>query len=381
VVRTEPPNLAPRQAVVDSATPAIIGSLDVSRTSLTVKHGEHVTGAQFNNATLDEALSQAVKVRVIEGFSSEAANQTMFGLTMAEGAAILGEATVQTDGSWLAQIPPYVPVHLQPIDEFDLAIRSQTTWMQGMPGEGRVCGGCHEDRSGANAPGGQMLTIAGAKGPENFMLPIKDRIEFPWSYADDAANPREIQKLLNAKCVSCHNETKNGDSAQEFYSVTMTDKVSGTSTTYPIPRLDLTDRAITVTYDRNTKSWPASYVSLFYPAALSMEMGQGAMVTGTVPPKWAVPSDARHSAMIEKLNITSSKTATTYAWPMGQPFSDTAIHGATRTDHAAVAGLTRDELVMLVRTIDMGGQFYARQNTQFVAVAALADPVAGGKTP
>jgi hypothetical protein len=160
VAQTEPPDRSSRQAVVDSSTPATIGSIDVALTSLTSKHGEHVSGAQFDNATLDEALRQAVRVRIIEGFSSEAANQTMFGLTMAEGAAILGEAEVQTDRSWLAQIPPYVPVHLQPIDEFDMAIRSQTTWIQGMPGEGRVCGGCHEDRTGSNVGAGQQLTIA-----------------------------------------------------------------------------------------------------------------------------------------------------------------------------------------------------------------------------
>jgi hypothetical protein len=206
------------------------------------------------------------------------------------------------------------------------------------------------------------------------MIPIKERVEYPWAYADDTTNPRELQKLLNTRCVSCHNETKNGNGPQEFYTVTMTDKVTGTSTEYQIPRLDLTARPITVTYDRNTKSWPASYVSLFYPAALEMEMGRGAEVTGTVPPKWAVPSDARHSAMIEKLNITSTKTPTSYAWPLGQAFSDPNIQGGTRTDHAAVAGLTRDEAVMLIRAIDMGGQFYARQNTQFVAFGN--DPVA-----
>jgi hypothetical protein len=333
-----------------------------------------VSGAQFENTPMDVALAQAVKVRVIEGFSSEAANQTMFGLTMAEGAAMLGEAPVQADGSWLAKIPPYVPVHLQPVDEFDLAIRSQTTWIQGMPGEGRVCGGCHEDRTAANVPGDQAQTIAAAKGAVNFMSAIKDRVEYPWAYADDASNPRELQKLLNNRCVSCHNETKNGNGAQEFYTVTMTNKVTGMATAYQIPRLDLTDRPITVTYDRNTKAWPASYVSLFYPAALEMEMGEGTEITGTVPPKWAVPSDARHSAVIEKLNITSTKVATTYAWALGQAFSDTNIQGGTRTDHAAVAGLTRDETVMLIRAIDMGGQFYARQNTQFVAFSN--DPVA-----
>ena len=374
VVRSAPRELGSRQNTASASDPTLIGSLDVSRTSLTSKHGEHVSGAQFDDTPMDVALAQAVKVRVIEGFSSEAANQTMFGLTMAEGAALLGEAPVQADGSWLAQIPPYVPVHLQPVDEFDLAIRNQTTWIQGMPGEGRVCGGCHEDRTAAIVPGDQAQTIAAAKGAVNFMIPVKDRMEYPWAYADDSANPRELQKLFDQKCVSCHNETKNGDGPQEFYTITMTDQVSGDATVYQIPRLDLSDRPITVTYDRHTKPWPASYVSLFYPAAMEMEMGRGTEVTGTVPPKWAVPSDARHSALIEKLNIASSKTSTRYAWPLEQPFSDSNIRGETRTDHAAVAGLTRDETVMLIRAIDMGGQFYARQNTQFVAFSN--DPVA-----
>src|SRR5262249_1813843 len=139
---------------------------------------------------MDEALGQAVKVRIIEGFSSEASpGTTMFGLTMAEGAAILGEAKVNSDGSWLAEIPPYLPVHLQPVDEVELSIRSQTTWIQGMPGESRVCGGCHEDRSAPALPADQQLTVASGKGPENFNTPISDRTEYPWSYANDAANP------------------------------------------------------------------------------------------------------------------------------------------------------------------------------------------------
>ena len=51
----------------------------------------------------------------------------MFGLTMHEGAAVLGEAPVNADGSWLADVPPYLPIHLQPIDKFGLSIRSQGT--------------------------------------------------------------------------------------------------------------------------------------------------------------------------------------------------------------------------------------------------------------
>lgn len=366
IVRDEPPPIGAIQNSQDPTIPTLLGSVDVRQTSLGSIHEERVTGAQFGDGvSIDEALREAVKVRIIEGFSSEGApGVTMFGLTMAEGAALLGEATVHADGSWSAQIPPFIPVHLQVVDEFDLAIRNQTTWIQGMPGEARVCGGCHEDRTEPFAPSGQQLGIASGKGPEDFMLPWNERTEYPWAYANDADDPNEIQKILEARCVSCHNETTNGSEPQTFYSLSMT-PVGGETSTYEIPRLDLSSRPITVTYDGETKPWPASYVSLFFPAALDMAMAMGAQVEGEVPPRWAVPSDARHSALIEKLNVTSFQDESRYAWPLGEAFSDGRIAGGTRTDHAAEAGLTREELVKLIRAIDLGGQFYSRKNTAF----------------
>jgi len=378
-VRTEPRIIPTSQVTADATKPTTFGSINVRETSLALRHNDSVSGAQFTSSTpTDQALAQANRVRIIEGFSTEGSpNHTMFGLTMAEGAAILGEAKVEADGSWLANIPPYVPVHLQPIDEFDLSIRSQTTWIQGMPGESRVCGGCHEDRNQANLPsvGAGALTIAAGRGPENFMKPVDSRTEYPWAKANDASNPNEIQALLDAKCVSCHNGTTNGDKPQDFYTLTMTNAVLGTMAEYRVPRMDLTDTPVTVYYDRRVASWPSSYVSLFYPAAMSMEMGK-ATVTGTVPPKWAVPSDARNSVLIEKLNVTSIKDSATYAWPLGEAFSDPDVAGGTRTDHAKLAGLTRDELVKLIRTIDMGGQYYARQNSDFKPFSD-GDPVSG----
>jgi len=376
VARTQPAIIPPRQDIADASKPTTFGSINIRETSLAARHDDAVSGAQFTTRTpTDQALAQAHRVRIIEGFSTEGSpNHTMFGLTMAEGAAILGEAKVEADGSWLANIPPYIPVHLQPIDEFDLSIRSQTTWIQGMPGESRVCGGCHEDRNKANLPsvGSGVLTIAAGRGPENFMNPVDSRTEYPWAKAKDAFKQHEIQALLTKKCASCHNETTNGDKAQEFYTVTKTNAVLGTSTPYIVPRMDLTDRDVTVYYDRQVAPWPASYVSLFYPAAMSMEMGK-VMVTGKIPPKWAIPSDARNSALIEKLNVNSVKVADKFAWPLGEAFTDADIAGGTRTDHAKLAGLTREELVMLIRTIDMGGQYYARQNSAFEQNAT--DPV------
>jgi hypothetical protein len=379
VERTTPKIISSRQDVTDASVPALFGSIDVKQSSLYSRHGNTVGGAQFADGThLDEALKGAVKVRIIEGFSSEAATgATMFGLTMAEGASLIGEAKVEADGSWLANVPPYIPMHLQAVDEFDLAIRNETTWIQGMPGEDRVCGGCHEDRTQPSLPGGQAITNARGRGPEDFMTPVQSRTEYPWAAANDPMNKNQIQTLLNARCVSCHNEKTNGSGPQEFYTVAAMNQVTGDSYSYMIPRLDLTDRAITVTYDRQTHAWPASYVSIFYPAALEMEMSKGAEVTGTVPPKWGVPSDARHSALIEKLNVTSTLQPDTYAWPLGEAFANGDIAGGTRSDHAKMAGLTREEVRMLIRAFDMGGQYFARQNTGFKPFNN--DPVAGKK--
>jgi hypothetical protein len=370
--RTEPPILSSVQSSDDASLPATFGSIDITQTSLYSLHRNTVSGAQFDGTSLDEALRSAVRVRIIEGFSSEGApGVTMFGLTMAEGAALIGEAEVREDGSWLAQIPPYVPVHLQPIDEFDLMIRNQTTWVQGMPGESRVCGGCHERRTETFDPSTAPLPLAAAD-PQRFMAPVSERTEYPWDNAAPGSEQSEVQTLLTNKCASCHNETTNGAGPQETYTISMTDEETGESTNYQVPRLDLSDRPITVTYDRNQASWPASYVSLFYPAAMEMEMSMGATVSaGTLPPVWARPSDARNSALIEKLNITASGDESRTAWPLGAVFSDEGIRGGTRALHPENVGvtLTREERVMLIRAIDLGGQFYSRKNTGFEPMA------------
>jgi hypothetical protein len=370
VARTEPPVISSVQNSQDSTTPLLIGSIDVRQTSLGTLHGNTVGGAQFEPGTsIDEALGHAVKVRIIEGFSSEGApGVNMFGLTMAEGAAILGEATVDSDGSWLAHVPPFIPYHLQPVDEFELAIRNQTTWIQGMPGEARVCGGCHEERTGPNRPSFQQLPASSVA--EDLMIPIAQRTEYPWAGAT-AEGAIEIQALLTEKCAGCHNGETNGDVPQEFYSLSMTDPATGVATPYQIARLDLSDTPVTVTYDRRVATYPASYVSIFYPAALAMEMGRGGTVQGTVPPTWGVPSDARHSALIEKINVTSVFDENLTAWTLGEPFSDEGIaahDGGGRTLHPEDVDvtLTREERVALIRAFDMGGQYYSRQNTPFV---------------
>ena len=78
------------------------------------------------------------------------------------------------------------------------------------------------------------------------------------------------------------------------------------------------------------------------------------LVSGKIPPMWGIPEDARNSVLIQKLNIKASDG--TVAWP-GAKFHP--------EDQGASFSLTSDERQLLVRTMDLGGQYWSRQNTGF----------------
>jgi hypothetical protein len=351
VPRTEPPTIGSTQTTVVNTDPVTLGSVDITQTSL----DESVQGAQFvNPISLASALQQAVAVRIIEGFSSEAAKGVMkFGLTMDEGAAVLGTAPVYADGSWLAKVPPYIPMHVQPIDKFGISIRNQRLWIQGAPGEDRRCVGCHESRTGQGVPAfGANPTVAELQGKNipSYTEAIADRAEYPWDGAPDKT--KNVQTLLTAKCAGCHN-----GSTTTYYDVAMTDPLSGKKTVYRVPTLDLTDTPVTVYYDKGVSSWPASYVSIFYPATLSMGgMGGPTVVSGKLPPLWGIPEDARNSVLIQKMNVKAADGSV--AWP-GAKFHP--------EDQGASFSLSNDERQVLIRTMDLGGQYWSRQNTGFQA--------------
>lgn len=357
--RAEPPVIGELVARnVDPNAPVRIGSVDVTQTSLV---NESVSGGTlFGKGTpLPDALKQAVKVRIIEGFSSEGAKGvTMFGLTMDEGAAILGEADVNADGSWLAEIPAYTPVHLQPIDKFGMSIRNQRLWIQGMPGEDRRCVGCHEARAtNATRARSPNPTVAEQRQAQQFLLPVSERGEISWSvdltkYPD--AKPKAlVQEVLDKKCASCHSGGQGDPFAGRTYTISRTTPGTGTTTTYTIPWLDLSNTPVTVVYDRKVATYPSSYVSLFFPATLDMGMGMGTTAQGELPPKWAVVNDARNSVMIQKLNVKAADGTFAY--------ESTAMHPEDKG-----VTLTPEERLTLIRAIDIGGQFYTRQNTGFV---------------
>ena len=367
VARTTPPVIGSTQDPVDPNAPlsdcrksqrcATLGSLDVKNTDLIdndVRTVQYYAGIDPTSIKLPNALPGAVRVRVVEGFSSEAVpGVTMFGLTMDEGAAVLGEAPVYGDGSWLANVPPQMPIHLQPLDKFGMAIRNQRLWIQAMPGESRVCGGCHESRTGDNNLGiNQNPTAASTKPPEAFdATPVALREEYPWNTV--------VQPLIKgAKCDTCHNETTNGSKPQSTYTLTSTSTATGVATTYSIPYLSFSEAPLTVVYDRRTNTWMTSYVSVFYPATLSM-MTNMVTVTGTVPPPWGVPESARESVLIEKLNPQAPDG--TFAW-------DATTHPPHPEDVGVqITAADKNKLVQtFIKVMDLGGQYYSRQNVPTV---------------
>jgi hypothetical protein len=282
---------------------------------------------------------------------------------MHEGASILGEATVNADGSWLSEVPGYMPVHLQPIDKFGLAIRNQMLWIQSKGGSEARCVGCHESRTGVGVSLSPNPTVAEIKGPERFALSLADRVQNELTWVE------KVQTVMDAKCVQCHDGGANDPFAGKTYTVTGSTMGGGGETaSYTVPYLKLTGDPITVNYDRMDMTLATSYVTLFYPAGMAMGP-RGGSVTGDVPPMWAIPGDARNSKLIEKLNVRAPDGS--LAW------ADKPLHpedkGVTLTDA---------ERLVFIRNFDAGGQYYGRLNTAFKPYSgALSGDGAGREYP
>ena len=106
-----------------------------------------------------------------------------------------GTVDVEEDGSCMFAFPAATPLSVQPLDSEGRALQLMRSWLVGQPGETISCIGCHENQNAA-APAGQV-TAAARKAPQT----IK-----PWyGPARGWAFERELQPVLDRKCVGCHN--------------------------------------------------------------------------------------------------------------------------------------------------------------------------------
>jgi len=290
-------------------------------------------------------------VRVMEGFSSEEGFPENFGAPRFEGHANLGVARVAGDGSWSAKIPANIPVHLQTIDAFGMSLFNEPVWFSGRPGESRMCGGCHEDRTRTTTvTPGQLETFALGATPMFGTTPRALRMKTdPASAAEivGVAWDKQVQPIFDAHCISCHDGTPGP--ANPSYTIT-----DPTGAIAPITwTFNLTGGAVppAMAVLAGGAAYSASYLTM---AGLDMEaINRGHLMVSSTYTVYMTPMNARESMVITKLNPTllfPTPTATR-AFP-------------TTTPHMTGKGtdLSPQEFYTLILAADMAVNFFAREN-------------------
>ena len=313
----------------------LIGSLNVYDSSLhTFKAGE-IYG-----------------VRVMEGFSSEEGFPRTFGTTQFEGHANLGVAPIAPDKSWSAKIPANVPVHVQAIDVFGMSLFNEPVWFSGRPGESRMCGGCHEDRTRTtNVTPGQLDTFAIGATPLMGGVARSARLNKTPAKATDIVGvgwDTQVQPIFDAKCVSCHGDTNTAGIAP----YTITDPTSGMSVSWTF---NLTGKPLpaTLAVAAGGANYSSSYFSFAGPDMEAVEKA-GLLISGNYK-VYMNPEDARGSIAIQKLNPTQ-------LFPTPGPTRAFDGPGHLAQVAGGAADLTAQEFYTLILAADMGGNFYAREN-------------------
>lgn len=111
---------------------------------------------------------------------------------------INGEVDVEEDGSAIFEVPANTAIFIQPLDSEGKALQVMRSWFTAMPGEMLSCIGCHEDGNTIAVP---KVSIASKKKPQK-MKPFFDK-------ARGMSYIHEVQPILDAKCVSCHDGSKS----------------------------------------------------------------------------------------------------------------------------------------------------------------------------
>lgn len=114
---------------------------------------------------------------------------------------VLGETPVHEDGSAYFEVPARTPLYFQALDSKGRAVQTMRTWSTLQPGETASCIGCHDEKnrapSTAPSTAPSAATLALREGPRKL-----DPFHGPprgFSFI------REIQPILDQKCVRCHN--------------------------------------------------------------------------------------------------------------------------------------------------------------------------------
>ncbi len=111
---------------------------------------------------------------------------------------VLGTVPVEPDGSAYFELPADRPVFFVALDANDLSVKRMHSFTSVMPGETTGCAGCHEPRNETPRLNGQLAAL---KRPPSTIQPFE-------GYPDVVDFPRDVQPILDRRCVTCHNFEK-----------------------------------------------------------------------------------------------------------------------------------------------------------------------------
>jgi len=141
------------------------------------------------------------------------------GNTNFEKQRVVGYAPVRSDGSFTVEVPANRSLHMQTLDENGMRLVNQRTWVQVMPGEKRLCTGCHGSHDKdkliedieiqandevINKSEGRTYNSGfhNAINVEMHVAAKTDTIDF--FDKDNPNNSNTIQAIFDNRCISCH---------------------------------------------------------------------------------------------------------------------------------------------------------------------------------
>jgi len=116
------------------------------------------------------------------------------------GREVLGTVPVEADGSAYFEVPARIPVYFQALDREGHAVQTMRSLVYLQPGERESCLGCHEDRRKSASVPAQARAL---QRPPSQIAPEVSGSR-PFNFL------KLVQPVLDAKCVKCHDGTKNG---------------------------------------------------------------------------------------------------------------------------------------------------------------------------
>ncbi len=305
----------------------------------------HMSSQELLNGQTDRSKDLAKFVRVIQAIPLKPNYQGMsnLGHTEFEKQKVIGYGDVRPDGSLSIEVPANLAMHIQTLDSNGMMLVNQLQWINVMPGEQRMCTGCHGVREKDqdithfhNTNGEVTFDLADVKHYLSSFNNAQKVTEHPAVRSDTLdfmnlsypAKTATIQNLFDRRCNSCHGASVAKDSGGGLVLENRLDTAlnnHGTASVYET----LTSQGSYAKADNKTNTRDQRYVST-----------EGARVS---PLAWVM--------LNKQLSQTNQKLFRTPA------YDHTALWSKDSTGKVDPFAKANADLLSLIEWMDMGTQF------------------------